>query len=136
MATEPDGSAKRNSAATSPSPGRPEEEPESGSRGGPSGSATGLGRRVLRGSASAVAGFSVLVAIMMALEITFKVFQANGDNAIVQFVDGWTQWLAWEFRDLFTPEDKRVEVLVNFGLAGVAYLVAGRLVSGLIRRVS
>jgi hypothetical protein len=87
------------------------------------------------GAASGVMGFCVAVAIMMALEIMFKVFHANADNEIVQFVDSWARWLAWEFRDLFTPEDERVGVLVNYGMAGAVYLVAGRLLSGLVRRI-
>lgn len=93
-----------------------------------------LWRRAVELTASAVLTLSAVAAVTMALEITFKVFKANTGNAIVRFVGTWADWLSWEFRDLFTPADPRVEVLVNFGLAGIAYLVGGRLLARLIRK--
>lgn len=89
----------------------------------------------LRGSlASLIAVAATLIAVIFALHIVFVVFSANPDNPIVVFVRDVSQTLAFVFRDLFLPEDERVRVLVNYGLAAVAYLVVGRFVAGLVRR--
>lgn len=77
---------------------------------------------------------ATLIAIIFALHIVFVVFSANPDNPIVVFVRDLAQRLAFFFRDLFLPQDERLRVLVNYGLAAIAYLVVGRFVAGLIRR--
>ena len=43
--------------------------------------------------------------------------------------------LGWNFRDLFVPHDPRVATLANYGIAAVAYLIAGRLAAAVIRRL-
>ena len=50
-------------------------------------------------------------------------------------INDWADWFGWRFRDIFVPKDERVGVLVNFGIAAVVYLIAGRIVAGLIRRI-
>jgi hypothetical protein len=85
--------------------------------------------------ATAVAVAATVIAVLLALHIAFVVFSANHGNPIVRTVDDWADRLAWEFRDMFTPKDRRVAVLVNYGIAAVVYLVAGRVGAGLIRRI-
>lgn len=84
---------------------------------------------------AAVTVLAVIICILLALHIAFTVFTANQANPIVRHVNDWADWFAWQFRDIFTPKDPKVGVLVNYGLAAVIYLVAGRVVSGLIRRI-
>lgn len=84
--------------------------------------------------ASLITFVATLIAVVFAVHIVFVVFSANPDNPFVIIVRNTAQPLAFVFRDLFLPEDERVRVLVNYGLAAVVYLVAGRLVAGLVRR--
>lgn len=90
--------------------------------------------RASGGLASLVTVVATLIAIMFALHIVFVVFEANPDNPVVVLVRDLSQSLAVFFRDLFLPDDERLRVLVNYGLAAVAYLVVGRFVAGLLRR--
>ena len=92
-------------------------------------------RRVVGAIATAVVILSVIIAVFLALHIVFEVFDANKDNGIVEFVNGWATDLAYGFRDLFVPKDAAIRVTVNYGLAAVVYLVAGRVLAGIIRRL-
>ncbi|MCO6010924.1 hypothetical protein NE236_38800 [Actinoallomurus purpureus] len=85
--------------------------------------------------ATLVAVAATVIAIVLALHIAFVVFSANQANPIVRTVNDWAQSLAWEFRDMFTPKDQRVAVIVDYGIAAVVYLIAGRVGAGLIRRI-
>jgi hypothetical protein len=92
-------------------------------------------RRVSDVVANLVGVVASIICVLLALHIAFVVFSANDDNAIVRTVNDWAGWFAWRFHDIFVPKDERVGVLVNYGIAAVVYLVAGRVVAGLIRRV-
>lgn len=84
--------------------------------------------------ASAVMIAAVVIAVIFAVHILFVVFSANPANSIVQFVNRWAQQFAWRFSSLFTPHSQRLAVLADYGIAAIAYLVAGRIVAGVIRR--
>jgi hypothetical protein len=92
-------------------------------------------RRVSDTAAGLVRVIAMIICVLLALHIAFVVFSANHDNAIVRTVNTWADWFAWRFRDMFVPKDERVAVLVNYGIAAVVYIVVGRVVAGLIRRV-
>ena len=92
-------------------------------------------RRVSDIAAAAVRVIAMIICVLLALHIAFVVFKANDDNSIVRTVNDWADWFAWRFRDMFVPKDERVAVLVNYGIAAVVYLIAGRVVSSLIRRI-
>jgi hypothetical protein len=92
-------------------------------------------RRVSDTAAATVRVIAMIICVLLALHIAFVVFKANEDNSIVGTVNDWADWFAWRFRDMFVPKDERVGVLVNYGIAAVVYLIAGRVVSGLIRRI-
>lgn len=85
--------------------------------------------------ATATTVLAAIVCVILALDIAFTVFSANEGNAIVRTVGRWGHGLAWQFRDMFTPKDRRIAVLVDYGIAAVIYLIAGRVVAGLLRRV-
>lgn len=76
-----------------------------------------------------------IVAVILALHIVFVIFTTNPGNPIVSTVGHWAEWLAWQFKDVFVPANHRVAVLVNYGLAALVYLVAARLLIGVIRRI-
>jgi hypothetical protein len=92
-------------------------------------------RRVSDTAADVVRIIAMIICVLLALHIAFVVFSANHDNSIVRTVDDWADWFAWRFRDMFVPKDERVGVLVNYGIAAVVYLIAGRVAAGLIRRI-
>ena len=86
--------------------------------------------------ASAVMIVAVILAVIFAVHILFAVFGANPDNSIVEFVNRWSARFAWRFTSLFTPHSQKVGALANFGIAAVVYLIVGRVVSGVIRRLA
>jgi hypothetical protein len=92
-------------------------------------------KRVTAAAATLVRIIAMIICVLLALHIAFVVFTANHDNSIVRAVNGWADWFAWRFRDMFVPKDQRVGVLVNYGIAAVVYLIAGRVAAGLIRRI-
>jgi len=92
-------------------------------------------KRVVNAVATAVIIVSVVIAIFLALHIVFVVFEANKDNGIVEFINGWATDLAYGFKDLFVPKDPSIRVTVNYALAAVVYLVVGRILAGVIRRL-
>jgi len=92
-------------------------------------------RHVSSRAADLVRVLAMIICVLLALHIAFVVFSANQDNAIVRTANDWADWFAWRFRDMFVPKDERVGVLVNYGIAAVVYLVAGRVLASLIRRV-
>lgn len=92
-------------------------------------------QRVVGAIATGVVILSVVIAVFLALHIVFEVFEANEKNGIVEFVNGWATDLAYGFRDLFVPKDATIRVTVNYGLAAVVYLLAGRILAGIIRRL-
>jgi hypothetical protein len=114
-----------------------EETPRRGSRRRPrdGDGVRGGVRRVSDLVANAVRIVAMIICVLLALHIAFVVFRANDGNVIVRRVNVWADWFAWRFRDIFVPKDERVGVLVNYGIAAIVYLIVGRVVAGLIRRI-
>ncbi|MGH3318946.1 MAG: hypothetical protein ACRDN9_01990 [Streptosporangiaceae bacterium] len=94
------------------------------------------GTRAVDLLATAVMVVATLCAIVLALHIVFVVFDANPDNAIVVFVHDLSRALVWKFRKLFLLDKGNLRVTVNYGLAAIAYLVAGRIASRLAVRLT
>lgn len=95
----------------------------------------GARTRVAGGLASLVAVVATLVAVVLVLHVIFVVFSANPDNSIVVFVRDISDSLVWKFQNLFQPDSLKEQVLVNYGLAALVYLVVGRIVARIVRRV-
>lgn len=74
-------------------------------------------------------------ALVLVLHVIFVVGDANADNVIVSFVREWAQPLSVGFRDLFEPADPKLDVLVNYGIAAIFWLIVSSLVAKIIRRV-
>ncbi|WP_199444032.1 hypothetical protein [Umezawaea beigongshangensis] len=73
-------------------------------------------------------------AVVLVLHVLLTVGGANPDNGITRTAAEFAQPLALGFKDLFTPEDPKLNVLVNHGIAALFWLVARSLVLRLIRR--
>lgn len=76
---------------------------------------------------------SVIAAAILVLYIVLFEFHANPRNVIVRDVRHIARPLAWVFKDLFTPKSPRLRVLVNYGIAAIVYLLAGRLIVRILR---
>jgi hypothetical protein len=75
-----------------------------------------------------------VVALIIAVGILLVVLEANPANDLVKAVLDAARWLVGPFRGIFTLDDRKLTVAVNWGLALVVYVVVGRLISGLLRR--
>ncbi|MEU6041659.1 hypothetical protein ABZ801_40345 [Actinomadura sp. NPDC047616] len=92
-------------------------------------------RRAVSVLAGVVSLVTTLVVLVLAVHIVFVAFEANTGNELVRRVAGWAHDLAWQFKDVFQPANAKIEVAVNYGLAALVYLLAGRIVVGLVRRL-
>jgi hypothetical protein len=95
-----------------------------------------LRKRAVGAIATIISLATTIVVAVLVVHIVFTVFEANGSNGIVTAFRDWADRFAWEFKDVFAPDDPKVVVLVNYGLAAVVYLIAGRIAVGLIRRLA
>ena len=75
-----------------------------------------------------------VVAVIIALDVVLVVLEANRANDIVELVHDAGEWVVGPFKDIFSLDDRKLEVAINWGIALVVYLTAGRLVAGLLRR--
>ncbi|MEV5575660.1 hypothetical protein AB0L06_36960 [Spirillospora sp. NPDC052269] len=78
---------------------------------------------------------TTVVVLILAVHIVFVAFDANTGNTLVHRISGWADDLAWQFKDVFQPKNHKVEVAVDYGLAAVVYLVIGRILVALVRRI-
>ena len=72
---------------------------------------------------------AVIAAFFLIMHIILVIFEANPGNVLVDFIGDVANALAWVFKDLFTPDDAKLQVFLNFGLAALVYLALGRLVA-------
>lgn len=90
--------------------------------------------RVRESMASLVWLAAVLVAGVLALGALFTALdQTNPDNDIVSWVLARGRELAGPFGDLFRLDTAKTTLLVNWGIAALVYLIAGKIVERLIR---
>ncbi len=75
-----------------------------------------------------------IVALIIILGILFVVLGANMGNDIVSTVDDAARFLVGPFDGLFKPDDRKLEIAINWGIALVVYVIVGRLIAGLLRR--
>jgi len=87
------------------------------------------------GIASLVWLLAVVAAAFLVLYIILVLFEANPNNDLVNFISDVAHKLAWVFRDLFNVNDKKLEIVLNYGLAAVVYLAVGRVVARALNRV-
>lgn len=76
----------------------------------------------------------VLFAVVLAVHIVLVLGSANQANGFASFINGWSSAVSLGLRDLFVPADEKLRVLINDGLAAIAWLVIGAALTYLIRR--
>ncbi|HEX2131942.1 MAG TPA: hypothetical protein VHH15_10290 [Actinophytocola sp.] len=78
----------------------------------------------------------LVLALILVIHVLLTVGNANPDNGITVFFAEAADPLVLAFRNLFTPDDAELRVLVNFGLAALFWLIASSVLSRLVRRLS
>jgi len=79
---------------------------------------------------------AVLAAVVLAVGALLQALDANDANSIVQFFNAAARDIDGPFRDVFRFDGDNArtkEILVNWGLAAVAYLIAGKILDRVIR---
>lgn len=86
--------------------------------------------------AGVVRWVGLVFALVLVVHVLLTVGGANPDNGITEFFATVADPLALAFRDLFTPENAELRVLVNYGLAALFWLIVSSVLSRLIRRLA
>lgn len=86
--------------------------------------------------AGVVRWVGLVFALVLVIHVLLTVGNANPDNGITQFFDAVADPLALAFRNLFTPENAQLRVLVNYGLAALFWLIVSSVLSRLVRRLA
>lgn len=68
------------------------------------------------------------------LHIVFVVLEANQGNEFVSFIYTLAKGLVLGLGDVFTPDDAKIGVVLNYGFAAVIYLIVGQFVIKALRR--
>ena len=85
---------------------------------------------------SVIRGIGTVFAVILALHILFVLLGANAANAFVRFIGYWAGVLALWFRNLFATGNANLDVLLNFGLAIVFWVVVTGLLARLVDRTA
>ncbi len=92
-------------------------------------------RRVAGFLAGLVRWAGLIVVIILVVRVLLTVGGANPNNGITSFITTVSDPLAWGFKDLFTPSDAKLRVLVNYGIAAIFWLIVSSIIARLIRRI-
>jgi hypothetical protein len=90
--------------------------------------AAGAARWIARGVRLAGA----VCALLLFGNILLTVFNATATNPITQFFASTSSGLALWFNGLFTPAEPKLALVINHGLAALAWLVAAAIVARLL----
>jgi putative flippase GtrA len=77
----------------------------------------------------------LVIVVILVVRVLLTVGGANPANGITSFITSWSTPLAWGFKDLFTPSDGKLRVLINYGIAALFWLVVSSIVVRIIRRL-
>ncbi len=89
------------------------------------------GARARTGLARAISIVTTVVVLFIIAGIVLFVLEANKSNDIVSVINDVAEALAGPFEDLFTLDDQKLEVAVNWGLAALVYAIVGRVLARL-----
>ncbi|HEY3610344.1 MAG TPA: hypothetical protein VGL06_22785 [Pseudonocardiaceae bacterium] len=85
--------------------------------------------------ASLVRWAGLVVVLILVIRVLLTIGGANPANGITSFFRSWSDPLAWGFKDLFTPSDAKLRVLVNYGIAALFWLIVSSVLTRIIRRI-
>ncbi|WP_246486484.1 hypothetical protein [Kribbella qitaiheensis] len=139
VASTPTTGVVGNKPAAAKKPGNPVAKSAStgvaGGKGKAAMSTVGSGvKRTRNVIASAIWLIAVLAAAVLALGALFTALdQANQSNEIVRFVLDRGREIVGPFKDLFRLETAKNTLLVNWGIAALVYLIAGKIIERFVR---
>ncbi|HEX4724230.1 MAG TPA: hypothetical protein VH333_17060 [Pseudonocardiaceae bacterium] len=93
-----------------------------------------LRARIVGTVADVVRWAGLVVVVILVIRVLLTVGGANPANGITSFITSWSDPLAWGFKDLFTPGDAKLRVLVNYGIAALFWLIVSSVLTRIIRR--
>ncbi|MGH3451587.1 MAG: hypothetical protein ACRDQW_12860 [Haloechinothrix sp.] len=76
-----------------------------------------------------------LFAVVLAIHIALVVGEANMGNGFAQFISGWADGLGLGLANLFTPDNEKLQVALNEGIAALLWLLIGIGLTALIARI-
>ncbi|MQA10947.1 MAG: hypothetical protein GEU98_20800 [Pseudonocardiaceae bacterium] len=86
--------------------------------------------------AAVVRWVGLVFAVILVGHVVLVIGEANPDNWITGTVANWADPLAIGFKDLFIIEDDKLQVLVNYGIAAIFWLIVSAICARIIRRLS
>jgi hypothetical protein len=87
--------------------------------------------------ADVVRWIGLAAAVVLVIHILLVAGEANPANWIARLTSTLADWFSLGFKDLFTkPQDEKLRVLFNYGLAAIFWLILGNFLSRLVRRLA
>lgn len=77
----------------------------------------------------------VIVAVLV-VHILFTLLDANPANFLTEFVASWAAQFNLGLGNLFTPDQPKMAVTLNYGVAAIVWLVITAVVVRLVRRIA
>jgi hypothetical protein len=77
---------------------------------------------------------AAIIAAIIIIGIVLVLMKANQSNDIVHFILDIGRFFARPFADLFPRANPRQDILVNWGIAAIVYLLVGAIIARLARR--
>ena len=87
-----------------------------------------------RSPGSVIQTIAGVIAGIIILGIVLVLIKANPNNQIVDFILDVGRFLTTPFHNLFPQDNPRQDILVNWGIAAIVYLIVGALIARLARR--
>jgi hypothetical protein len=87
-----------------------------------------------RSPGSVIQTIAGVIAGVIILGIVLVLVKANPNNQIVDFILDIGRFLTKPFHGLFPQHDPRQDILVNWGIAAIVYLIIGAIIARLARR--
>jgi hypothetical protein len=73
-------------------------------------------------------------AVVLGLNIILVLAEANPNNGFASLVDSWSSAVSLGLRGLFTPDNAKLQTLLNDGLAALAWLLIAAVLTYAIRQ--
>jgi hypothetical protein len=87
-----------------------------------------------RSPGSVITTIAGIVAAIIIVGIILVLVKANPANDIVDFILDVGRFLTTPFHNLFPQDTPQRDILVNWGIAAIVYLIVGALLARLVRR--
>ncbi|ALG05741.1 hypothetical protein [Kibdelosporangium phytohabitans] len=84
--------------------------------------------------AAVIKWIGLICTLVLVIHVLLTVGSANPANGITSFFADVADPIALGFKDLFTPSDPKLLVLVNYGIAALFWLIVSSVVARIVRR--